>query len=57
MGPITKKLATMDTRGVDTFIKFAKKMNGEQSPAIQEMVTGILLVALEHVTHASVTLA
>ena len=26
MGPITKKLATMDTRGVDTFIKFAKKI-------------------------------
>ena len=44
-------------RGVDTFIKFAKKMNGEQSPAIQEKVTGMLLVALEQVTHASVTLA
>ena len=27
------------------------------TPAIQEKVTGMLLVALEHVTHASVTLA
>ena len=37
--------------GVDTFIKFAKKMNGEQSPAIQEQAKCILLVALQHVTH------
>ena len=43
--------------GLYTVIKFVTKMNGEQPTAIQEKVTGMLLVALEHVMHASVTLA